>query len=194
MTEDKMMATSITQPGIWRANSISRYIRVLGVMGVIFLLLGFSACSKHQVPTVTKVTPASTSATLVADTLKAATLADSLIGIWKIRKTEIDNAMDKMTTYGSQTERDEMLKKQAQYQEAFLGLTTTFKADNSFQSVFSGQSDVGTWRVTRQREIETISRVTDNASVFKIRSITNTNLTVNYDAAGVLLVLTFDRQ
>jgi hypothetical protein len=193
MTEDTMGEMTAAGRGD-KSLDASGLVRIFCIVSVLILLVGISACSKHQVPTVAKVEPIAIVAAPKVDSVRAPSLTDSLIGKWKIRKTEIDNAMDKMTTFGSQTERDELLKKQTQYQEAFLGLTTNFKSDSTFQSVFSGQSDIVTWRVTRQREIETVSKVTDNASIFKIRSISERTLVVNYDASGVLLVLTFDKQ
>ena len=162
--------------------------------GLFALITMTSACTKHYAAAV--ATGQSVSVPKAATTAKVETmtLADSLIGTWKIRKTEIEQALDKMTTYGSQTQRDAMVEKQKQYQAAFLGLTTTFKSDSTFLSIFGGQSDVGTWQISRKREIETMSKVTGNASSFQVVSLDGSILVVKYDVPDMVLLLTFAKQ
>lgn len=159
--------------------------------------LGISACTRHLAPVANgqHTAPPSIAATPIQpDTLKSVNLTDSLIGTWKIKTTEIEKSLEKMTTYGSQTERDEMIKKQQKYQAAFLGLTTTFKKDMTFESVFNGQSDIGTWRVNRMGEIETVGRASGNTSNFQIHSLIGNVLVVKYEVEGSTMLLTFVKQ
>ena len=160
------------------------------------LVVMSASCSRHiaQAVTTQNSVPAAIPETGKADTLTAAALTDSLIGKWKIRKTEIAQVMNKMTTYGSQAERDEMQHKQQEYQNEFLSLTTTFSSDKTYQSTFNGQSDVGTWRVSRKMEIETISKVSGYAMSFQVESLNQGVLVTRYEAPDLVLLLTFVRQ
>ena len=128
------------------------------------------------------------------DSLTPSALTDSLIGRWKIKNTQIEQVVEKMTSYGSQAERDRILEKQQQFQSDFLSLSSVFKQDKTYESTFAGQSDIGTWRVTRKLEIETMSKVNGYGMTFKVLSLDHGILVTRYDGPDIVLLLTFVRQ
>jgi hypothetical protein len=155
-------------------------------------IVAASSCTRHYANAVTSKPAASAPAT--SDTLTSANLADSLIGTWKIKQTEIPQMVDKMTTYGSQTEKDDMIQKQKQYQSEFMSLTATFRGDRTYETSYNGQSDIGTWRINRKKELEAMSGMSGSAMTFQVQSLSRGVLVAKYEGADITLLLTFIKQ
>ncbi len=182
--------------------TISSYLRTsffIAIAGAS-LLTGLSSCTKHYAAATTaapvekRPEPAAAVAPAHTDTIAGPALRDSLIGTWRLRTVELDDAVSTLSSYGSQAERDQMVQKQKQFQDALKGLTATFSADSTYTSGYSGQKDSGTWRVTRRRGLDTISKTDGNPSSYLVRTVTASTLVVLLDASDVKLVLTLDRQ
>jgi hypothetical protein len=157
------------------------------------VVLTVSSCSRHY----SKSMESSKLVMAVAhsiDTIAKGYVADSLIGSWKLSKVESPTVTEKMTTYASQVERDDLSEKLKNAQAAFAGLYCTFNKDMSYTSLYAGQTDLGTWRVTKRGEIETMSRINSDATSFKIVSLDSRTLRVSVESSGVVLVLTLLKQ
>lgn len=182
--------------------TISSYLRTscFIAFATAMLLVALSSCTRHYAAATTAAPVEKNSAPVAAvppahtDTVAGPTLRDSLIGTWHLRTVELEDAVNTLSSYGSQTERDQMMQKQKQFQDALRGLTATFSADSTYTSAYSGQKDSGTWRVTRRRGLDTISKTDGSPSSYRVRSVTPSTLVVLLDASDVKLLLTLDRQ
>ncbi len=161
---------------------------------ILLLPLLSMGCTKHYAANITQVTKPSAAPIVtesVSDTVAiGGTLGDTLTGIWKLDKIEIPGMLDNMTSFTSQNVKDDMNQRLNKYQEGLKGLTVTFDHGGSYQSVYSGQSDVGTWKVNDQREIITVSKVTSGVSNFEILSVSRRTLLVKYNPGDGVLLLT----
>ncbi len=189
--------------------TIYSHLRSLSTaVSVAFLLIaGMSSCTKHYATATTAAAPAAATSPvaekkaepvattpLTVDTTTGPSLHDSLVGTWRLRTVELDNAVTTLSSYGTQAERDQMVEKQKQFQDALKGLVATFAADGTYTSGYAGNKDAGTWRVTRRRGLDTISKTDGNSSSYQVQSVTASTLVVLLDASDVKLVLTLDRQ
>jgi hypothetical protein len=141
-------------------------------------------CSRHAAPTATKSSKPEA---------PSGNMTGLLTGVWRLDKIEAPDMMDKMSSFGSQAERDAMLQGISKYQDAMKGLKVTFSKDSTYESAYNGQSDIGTWRVKRQ-EIETVSKLSGTVNVFQIVSANNTTLIVKYNPGDAMLLMTFIKQ
>jgi hypothetical protein len=159
---------------------ISPDLRSLFVLPIVLLVLSAGAgCTKHHADNITK------------GQSKGKSLEDSLAGVWKLDRIEIPAAIGNVAAFGSATEREKTDETLAKYQEALKGMVVTFNNDKTFQSVYNGNSDVGTWKVSPQGEIETTSKLTDKPSIFQRVSVTNSTLAVKYISTDGALLMTF---
>jgi hypothetical protein len=143
-------------------------------------LLVSAGCSKHMSPNAAH-----------AGKETAKTLTDSLTGVWHLDKADIPGMADKMSAFGSQSEKDDMAGKLTQYQTALKGMTVTFNSDSTYQTSYSGQGDVGTWSVDKYRMINTVSKINNNPSSYQVESISGTSLTVEFKMTDLTLLMTF---
>lgn len=153
------------------------------------ILVAFSTgCTKHNTPTAVKVennekAPAAGLAT---------TTEEALVGSWKLDKIEIPNVAEKMSAFGNQANKDAMNKNLALYQTSLQGLAVTFNKDGTYQSQYSGQSDVGTWTLSAKKEIRTTSKVTNNVLVYELVAQDATSIKVQLNTNdGNILWMTF---
>ena len=190
---------------ITRRRSHFSYSGLLSVAFTVWLVCtGITSCTKHVASATTAVVPtvsakqeheAAAVTPPAKDSIPAGPgLRDSLVGTWKLRLVELDDAVGTLSSYGSQAERDQMMEKQKQFQAALKGLTSTFNADNTYSSAYGNQKDAGTWRVSRGRGLDTFSNTDGVPASYKVRTVTTSTLVVLLDAADVKLVLTLDRQ
>lgn len=154
---------------------------------IAILFLGFSeSCAKHNAPTAAKTgnnTPASG---------QTITTPDALVGVWKLDKIEIPNMAEKMAAFGDQASKDALTKLLALYQSSLQGLTVTFNKDGSYQSQYTGQSDIGTWTLKDQKEIRAVSKVTNNVLAYELISQDATSIKVQFSTSdGNSLWMTF---
>lgn len=189
--------------------TISSYFRAsfFKVVALVGIIAGLSSCTKHYATATTatpaaaaapsaekKAEPVATTPPTTADTTSSGSLRDSLVGTWRLRLVELDNAVSTLSSYGSQAERDQMMEKQKQFQDALKGLVAIFAADNTYTSSYGGNKDSGTWRVTRRRGLDTISKTDGNPTSYQVRTVSASTLVVLLDASDVKLLLTLDRQ
>ena len=161
------------------------------LMFLLPLIFSMAGCAKHAAPTAAKVEK-ETSSTVARETPAAISkLEDSLTAAWRLDRIEMPDMLDKATSFGSQAERDNMNQKISKYQEQMKGLTVTFTADKKFTSSYNNQSDVGTWRLTKQNDIETMSNTTNSITAFQFISLTGNTLVVKYNPGDALLLMTF---
>ena len=162
-----------------------------GILFVVFCIA--SSCSRHYTQSVesskTVAAPAQS-----GDTFAKWNTVDSLAGTWKLAKVESPTVAEKMTGYASQIEREELMDKLKNAQGAFAGLICTFNKDMSYISVYGGETDLGTWRLTRHREIETMSKIKSEATSFKVEYLDSHTLKVSAESTGVILLLTLVKQ
>lgn len=181
---------------------IHKYSRFYSALILAALLVtgAMTSCTKHYAaaatttPTDKKSEPVAIAPPARLDTVAGGTLRDSLVGTWKLRTAELDNAVNLLSSYGSQVQRDQMLDKQKQFQQELKGLVVTFKGDNTYVSGYGGQTDSGTWRVTRTRALDTMSQSGSTPSSYQVRSVSASTLVVLLDANDLKLLITLDRQ
>lgn len=161
------------------------------LMLLLPLIFSMAGCTKHIAPTAAKVEKQSTSAVAMETPTAIGKLEDSLIAVWALNRIETTDMLDKSASFGSQSERDKINQKITKYQEQLKGLTVTFSADKKFHSSYNSQTDVGTWRLTKQKDIETMSNTTNSITSFQFVSLTDNTLVVKYNPGDVLLLMTF---
>ena len=125
---------------------------------------------------------------------KASSSGYSLIGTWHLDKVEAPDLVGKLASFGSQQDVDHISKTLAQSQNSLKGLTVTFNEDGTYQSVYSGQSDVGKWSVNETKEIRAVSKVTSNVELYQIISQTDTSIQAQITQEDVNLLLTFTKK
>ena len=151
------------------------------VLSITLLILSAgTGCTRHHADNITQSAQS-----------KGKSLEDSLTGVWKLDRIEVPTAIGNVAAFGSAAERQKTDETLAKYQEALKGMVVTFNSDKSFQSVYNGNSDVGTWKVSPQGEIETISKLSDKSSTFQRVSVTNSTLVVKYISSDGVLLMTF---
>jgi uncharacterized ferredoxin-like protein len=158
---------------------------LISIAALIMVMLANSCASQH----------ASTSGKIKnesAPQAEATTSNDALIATWKMDKIEIANMAAKMSSFSSQADKDKLTQTLELYQSAMAGLSVTFKADNTYQSQYGNQSDVGTWELKDKKQIRTTSKVTEKMVVYDLLSIDAASIKVKYDTPdGVTLWMTF---
>ena len=178
---------------------------------MVLSLLLLNSCTKHYASAVTAPKPmASVQAPTnppdpVAELQAIPTLIDTLaqtlspdeqklIGSWKLVKVEAPRLKEVMVGYGAQADREETQRKTNEFISAFLGFVATFNSDHSFSSVFNEIGDVGKWTLDKDKQqIEAVSSQTDEHNLFKITSINNEKMVLDYKIENVDLVLTMTK-
>jgi len=146
---------------------------------ILLMLSAGTGCTKHHADNITQ------------GRSKGKSLEDSLAGVWKLDRIEIPSAVGNVAAFGSAAERQKTDETLAKYQETLKGMTVTFNSDKTFQSVYSGISDLGTWTVSPQGDITATSKLTNRASTFQRVSVTNSELSVKFISADGTLLMTF---
>ena len=111
-----------------------------------------------------------------------------------MNKIEAPDLAAKVAMYGSQADIAQGTKTLELYQNALKGLTVTFAKDSTYQSVYNGQSDLGTWSANGAKEIHTVSKVSRNVQIYQIVSLTDSSVQAQIDESGLTVLMTFTRK
>ena len=153
---------------------------------IILVIALFSAgCSKHMSASASKPE------NKISNAAHQPSSSDSLVTTWKLDKIEIPDMAAKMAAFGNQADKDVLTQTLDAYRTNLKGLTVTFNKDNTYQSMYSGQSDIGTWSVNAKNEIITISKVTNNTQTYLIVAMAAGSLNVQLNVNGTNLLLYF---
>ena len=155
----------------------------VALLSICLILFEGTGCTRHHADNITQ-----------NGRSKGASLRDSLVAVWKLDKIEVPDAIGNVAAFGSETEREKTDQTLAKYQQALKGMMVTFNKDNSYQSVYNGSNDVGTWKINQQGDIETLSKISNSSSTFRIVSVTGSSLAVKYITTDGALLMTFQKK
>ena len=156
---------------------------------VISVIVFTTGCSKHLSATAGKAKGSNE-----ANKKMSSTAQYSIIGTWILNKIEAPDLAAKVAMYGSQADIAQGTKTLELYQNALKGLTVTFAKDSTYQSVYNGQSDLGTWSANGAKEIHTVSKVSGNVQIYQIVSLTDSSVQAQIDESGLTVLMTFTRK
>jgi hypothetical protein len=156
-----------------------QHIRHIWPLVFLIAILLTSGCTKHYASGLTATSK---------DQKKA---DQSVVGIWQLTGVDLPDRGDNLAEYGSIAEKNKNEAMLKTYQSSLKGLVVTFNQDKTYRSEYSGQSDVGTWQFDEKGEIQVLSKVSGQTSVYQIVKREADTLTVKYLSFDGSFLMTF---